>query len=435
MTAPPAPVPGIHALGRRDRLWGVAATVGSSVASNLSTVIATALLVRSLGTETFGRVAFISAAASALSSFATAGLALFVIRSISIAAHDPQTARTSAAEVRAASVCGQLIAAVIAAALILYGYLMQHELAPSGFVLAALALPFVTADALSKNRLIGHQHIGALSLATVAGTLTLLSIQLVGAYLYGPQGYLVGFLLGSVFQFGCSQLACRTTIATARPKPSWPELRDCLKSRAFKNFVVPATLAASMVPVAHWCANLIAVNKAARYSDVAILTVAMQFFNMVVFLPTVLNKIILPWTIRKYSISASADNKAHTRRQALLTFLLTCPTPLLLWLLSGSISSLYRFSDASSMQVVYCFVAAGILASTSISISNYLVSSEKMALGLTINALWTLTYLGLAVLLPGGAVAVGRGLVLAYAASLGLALYLLATHRSHDGNS
>ncbi|TDP71436.1 hypothetical protein [Roseateles toxinivorans] len=412
----------------------MALTVGSSVASNLSTVIATALLVRSLGTETFGRVAFISTAASALSSFATAGLALYIIRSISMVTHHPETERTSAAEVTAASLCGQLIAACIAALLILYGYWVQRDLGPGGFALAALALPFITADALAKNKLIGHQHIGALSLVTVLGTLILVGMQLAGALAFGPLGYLVGFLLGSVFQCGCSQLACRVTISTVQPRPTWQELRDSLSSKAFKSFVVPATLAASMVPVAHWCANLIAVNKAARYSDVAILTVAMQFFNMVVFLPTVLNKIILPWTIRKYSTSDSADNKAHTRRQALLTFLLTCPAPLVLWLLSGPISSLYRFSDASSMHVVYCFVAAGILASTSIAISNYLVSSEKMALGLTINALWTVTYLGLALLMPGGAIAVGWGLMLAYAASLGLALYLLATHRSHDGS-
>jgi O-antigen/teichoic acid export membrane protein len=396
----------------------------SSTLGNVLTVVGTAFLVRMLGGETFGKAVLLTSAAITLGTVTSSGICLHILRT---------TARVvSCEEIRAqvwiGTIMGQGIAALITVGLLTMG-LLQDGRSLFEYLLTGLSLHFTTSDALSKNRLIGGQRLIPLAGATIFGSISTVGLQLLGAWIEGPRGYLIGFAAGTGLQALASWLACRAVLPAMG---DWPlgifrQMRD----RELLEFVTLGTLSACVVPLAHWLNSLIAVHKMNSYGEVATLTIAMQFFNMVIFVPTILNKIILPKTIKDDFNRDVDDSRREAGRQTWKMVLHTAPILLVIWALSGPITTVYRFPTNDSIAVILCFVGASVLACAAIPLSNYFVSHSKMKRGLVGNILWAATYLGLAWVLPGGAISTAISLLCAYALNLLIALYLVkASHHA-----
>lgn len=407
-----------------DRKWiSSLATLLSSTLGNIATVVGTALIVRMLGGEAFGKAALLSTAAITLGTVTSSGICLHILRTTARAVSDEEV-RT---HVWIGILMGQGLAGFITICLLCIG-IFQAERSLFEFCLTGLALHFTTSDALSKNRLIGGQRMVPLAGATIFGSMSTVGLQLLGAWLDGSQGYLVGFAMGTGLQAASSWLACRFALPAVG---GWPkEIFLHMTDRKLLMFVTLATLSACMVPLAHWLNSLIAVQKMNSYDEVAKLAVAMQFFNMVIFVPTVLNKIILPKTIKDDFNRNIDGSQREARRQALRMGVYTAPILLLVWALSGQITSIYRFPSNDIIFVILCFVGASTLACAAIPLSNYLVSHSKMKTGLVGNLVWASFYLGLAWVLPGGAISTAVSLLFAYALNLLIVLYLI--HASHN---
>lgn len=421
----PLALEGTNTDHRPTRRWiPTLATLLSSTLGNVLTVVGTALLVRMLGGETFGKAVLLTSAAITLGTVTSSGICLHILRT---------TARVvSGEEVRAqvwiGAIMGQGIAALITVGLLTMG-LLQDGRSLFEYLLTGLSLHFTTSDALSKNRLIGGQRLIPLAGATIFGSISTVGLQLLGAWIEGPRGYMIGFTAGTGFQAVASWLACRAVLPAMG---DWPlgifrQMRD----RELLEFVTLGTLSACVVPLAHWLNSLIAVHKMNSYGEVATLTVAMQFFNMVIFVPTILNKIILPKTIKDDFNRDVDDSQREAGRQTWKMVLHTAPILLVIWALSGPITAVYLFPTGDSIAVILCFVGASVLACAAIPLSNYFVSHSKMKRGLVGNLLWAATYLGLAWALPGGAISTAISLLCAYALNLLIALYLVkASHHA-----
>ncbi len=242
-------------------------------------------------------------------------------------------------------------------------------------------------------------------------------------------GYTIGFATGTGLQAAASWLACKRNLAPMGPIPQgiFKRLRDV----DFIELVAMGTLSACIVPLAHWLNTLIAAHKTADYGEVATLTVAMQFFNMVIFVPTILNKIILPKTIKEDAGRHVDESRRDAYRQSLKMVLHTAPMLLVVWLFSGPIAAIYRFASHDGITVIMCFVGASVLACAAIPLSNYFVSHSRMKQGLLGNAAWAAAYLGLAMTIPGGAIGAAVSLLCAYAINLLLAFVLVkASHHA-----
>jgi O-antigen/teichoic acid export membrane protein len=407
------------------RRWVPAlATLLSSTIGNVLAVMGTALLLRMLGGEAFGKAALLTSAAITLGTVTSSGICLHILRT---------TARViSEEEIRAqvwiGMIVGQFIAALITVGLLIMG-LIQDERSLFEYLLTGLSLHFTTSDALSKNRLIGGQRLMPLAGATIFGSISTVGLQLLGAWMEGPPGYMIGFALGTGLQAVSSWLACQASLPAMGV---WPQgILRRMRDRELLEFVTLGTLSACVVPLAHWVNSLIAANKMNSYSEVATLTVAMQFFNMVIFVPTILNKIVLPKTIKDDSNRNVDDSRREAGRKTWKMVLHTAPMLLAVWALSGPITAIYRFPTPDGIAVILCFVGASVLACAAIPLSNYFVSHSKMKRGLVGNLLWAATYLGLAWALPGGAISTATGLLCAYALNLFIALYLVkASHNA-----
>lgn len=399
------------------------ATLLSSSLANVLAVAGTALLVRMLGGEAFGKAALLTSAAITLGTVTSSGICLHILRT---------TARVvSSEEVRVqvwvGTVLGQGVAALITVGLMIMG-LLQDDRSLLEFLMTGLSLHFTTSDALSKNRLVGGQRLLPLAGATFFGSITTVGLQLLGAWMGGARGYMFGFVVGTGFQAASSWLACRAALPTIG---AWPQgIFRRMQDRELLKFVMLGTFSACVVLLAHWLNSFIAAHKMNSYGEVATLTIAMQFFNMVIFVPTILNKIVLPKTIKEDLNRDVDDSRREAIRQAWKMFHHTAPMLLVVWALSGVITAIYRFASPDSIAVILCFVGASVLACAAIPLSNHFVSQSKMTRGLVGNLLWAVTYLGFAWALPGGSISTATSLVCAYILNLFIALYLVKT--SHD---
>jgi len=407
-----------------NRRWGGAlATLLSSTLGNILTVVGTALLVRILGGEAFGKAALLTTGAITLGTVTSSGICQHILRTTARAVSDEEV-RT---QVWIGMLMGQSIAGLITISLLFLG-IFQGERSLFEYFLTGLALHFTTSDALSKNRLVGGQRLIPLASATILGTTSTVGSQLLGAWLHGSEGYMIGFAVGTGLQAVSSWLACRSALPAIGGWPKKIHLR--MNDRELLEFVTLATFSACVIPLAHWLNSLIAAQKTSNYEEVAKLAVAMQFFNMVIFVPTVLNKIVLPNTIKDDFTRHINDSRRAARRQAWMMILYTGPILPFVWTLSGPITSIYRFPTADGIVVILCFVCASILACTNIPLSNHFVSHSKMKHGLVGNLVWAVFYIGLAWVLPGGAISIAISLLCAYSINLLIVLYLI--HASHN---
>jgi hypothetical protein len=181
------------------------------------------------------------------------------------------------------------------------------------YFLTGLSLHFTTSDALSKNRLVGGQRLMPLAGATIFGSICTVGLQLLGAYIAGPRGYMIGFAMGTGLNALSSWLACQASLPKMGALPIGIFRR--MRERELLGFITLGTLAACVVPLAHWLNSLIAAHKMNSYGEVAMLTIAMQFFNMVIFVPTILNKIVLPRTIKDDFNRDIHDSRSEALRQ------------------------------------------------------------------------------------------------------------------------
>ena len=143
-----------------------------------------------------------------------------------------------------------------------------------------------------------------------------------------------------------------------------------------------------------------------------------------------MNKVVLPKTIREDSTRDIEGSRRAARRQVWRMILYTGPILPLVWILSGPITSIYRFPTADGFVVILCFVCASILACAAIPLSNHFVSHSKMKRGLVGNLVWAVFYIGFAWLMPGGAISIAISLLCAYAVNLIIVLYLI--HADHN---
>jgi len=387
-----------------------AATLVCSVVGNLAALAATAWLIHHLGSEPFGRMALLSGAAGSLSSFAGSGFALYALRSLSI-----DSGPRAAAGLAAAQLGSQLLASVVSLSALAVTLIVPSDWSTAEVAMAAVILHCMTADAQYKSALAGRQEVLWLATGTLSGALALAIAQASGALLAGPRGYLGGMAVGTATQALVSWWVFRRTERGSSIVPM-SQVLGLLSERPLLSFVVPATLSASLVPLAHWAANAVAAAKGS-YADVAILSVALQFFNMVMFVPTVMNKIVLPRTIRADRIDGAARNRTLRHSSWMLCSLVA---PLLVWALQAPITTVYRFDHPSSMAVLYCFTAAAAVACMLIPMSNRLVSQHRIWLTLVGNAAWAGCYVGVAWSLPGAALAAAQALLIAYIVNFAL---------------
>ncbi len=400
----------------RRFVGGAAWSVLGAVVSSGVTLVMLMLVARLLGKETYGQFVVIQSTLGMVGVFAGFGIGAAAIRYVAeLRALD--TARLGHILTLAErTVLGfGLIAST--GLMIAARWMASHMLNAPGvgapLAIAAIAVFFAALDGYQKSVLIGFESMRAFAIGTITSVIAGFPIMLLAANHYGLQGAAVAMVVNALIQASISRYQMVRELKKFEVKHNadgclseWPVLW---------HFAFPALLAGALVGPAHWAAQAMLANTPKGYAELAALGIAMQWFNVIMFVPTTTGRVVLP------ILTDHVTKKDDRRSRVILLYamganaIVAVPLAVIVGMLSPYIMSLYgKGFEHDYVPLVVAVVTAALLA-IQIPVGNLLVAKSRMWLGSLMNLGWALIYVGMSyVLLDFGAIGVMAALGTAY---------------------
>lgn len=400
----------------RRFLGGAAWSVLGSVVSSGVTLIMLMLVARLLGKEVYGQFVVIQSTLSMVGVFAGFGIGAAATRY----AAELRTRNTvrlghilTLAE-RTILGFGLLTSAGLVFAA---GWMATHILNAPGLsvplAISACAVLFTALDSYQKSVLIGFESMRAFAIGTVIGAAAGFPIMLLAASYFGLQGAAVAIVVNALLQASISRYQMARELQKYKVQRS---AKGCLSEwSVLWRFAFPALLSGALVGPAHWAAQALLANTPNGYAELAVLGIAMQWFNVIMFVPGTAGRVVLP--ILTDHITKNDHN--NSRRILLYAMganaIVAVPMAVIVGVFSSSIMSLYGSSfEHDYVPLVLAAMTAALLAIQT-PVGNLLAATSRMWLGALMNAGWAFIYVGLAYLLVNkGATGIMLALTIGY---------------------
>jgi O-antigen/teichoic acid export membrane protein len=400
----------------RRFLGGAAWSVLGSALSSGITIIMLMLLARVLGKDVYGRFVVIQSTLGMVGVFAGFGIGAAATR---YAAELKTRDTIRLGHILALAERGIVGFGLAASATLVFsaGWIASHILnAPDlslPLAISACAVLFSALDSYQKSVLIGFESMRAFATGTVIGAIAGLPIMLLAANNFGLQGAAVATLLNALLQASFS----RYQMVRELNKNNVPRCsKGCLNERPILwRFAFPALLSGALVAPAHWATQAFLANTSNGYAELAVLGIAMQWFNVIMFIPSTAGRVVLPMLTdllmknnhggsRKFLIFAIAANA-----------IVALPVAVIVSIFSPKIMGMYGNNfQHDYLPLTLAVMTAAILAIQA-PVGNMLAASSRMWLGALMNAGWASVYVSVAYLLVNkGAVGVTLALGIGY---------------------
>ena len=254
----------------------------------------------------------------------------------------------------------------------------------------------------------------AFAAGTIASALLAIPIMLVATQLYGINGAATALSAIALLQAGVSRYQM---VREMHAKGICRYAKNLLsETSVLWTFALPALLAGALVGPAHWAAQAMLANTNNGYSEVAVLGIAMQWLNVIIFLPATAGRTILPMLT---DYLASPDQKG-SRYILLLAMaantVVAVPLAAIVVLLAPAITGYYGSEFTHSATPVTVAAIIGGVVAIHLPFGQVLSAANKMWTATLTNGLWCIVYLiAAAALVERGATGILLALLLAYA--------------------
>lgn len=381
----------------RRFLGGAAWSVLGAIVSSGVTLVMLMLVARLLGKEVYGEFVVIQSTLGMVGVFAGFGIGATATRYVAeLRALD--TARLGHILTLAeGTVLGFGLIASTGLA-IAARWMASHMLNAPGLgaplAIAAVAVFFTALDGYQKSVLIGFESMRAFAISTISGVIAGFPIMLLASSGYGLQGAAVAMVVNALIQASISRYQMARELRKYEVKRNaigclseWPVLW---------HFAFPALLSGALVGPAHWAAQAMLANTPKGYVELAVLGIAMQWFNVIMFVPGTAGRVVLPM------LTDHVTKNDHASSQKILLYamganaLVAVPVAVIVGVLSPYIMGLYGKNFEHDYIPLVMAVATAALLAIQIPIGNLLAASSRMWLGALMNAGWAAVYGGLA---------------------------------------
>lgn len=400
----------------RRFLGGAAWSVAGTTASSALSLLAMIFVARMLGKETYGQFVILQSTLSMVGVFAGFGIGTTATRYVAeLRLRDPgRLAHILALAERSILSIG-LVAAV--ALTLTSGSIASRLLNSPNLALplsvAAASVLFSALDSYQKSILIGMEAMRAFAIGSAAGAAASVPIMLVLADIYGLNGIAAAMVVSTLIQYAISRAQVRGLLTRFDIKR---ESRGCLREwRVLRDFALPALLGGVLVAPVHWLCQALLANTPHGYAELATLGVAMQWFNMLIFLPNIASRVLLPILTEHLASGDHAQSAKALKLAIVSNLVVVTPAALAVALASPWIMSAYGpgFRDGVPSLALSAFVA--MLYSGALPVGQILAAGGRMWRGATMNLGWAAIYLGAAFPLSEyGAIGIVVSLGLAY---------------------
>ena len=419
-----------------SRFFGGAAwSVLGSVVSSGVTLIMWMLVARLLGKDVYGQFVIIQSTLSMVGVFAGFGIGVAAIR---YAAELRERDTVRLGHILTLAERSILGFGLLASTALVFaaGWMATHVLNAPGLsvplTIAAVAVLFSALDSYQKSVLIGFESMRAFAIGTVIGVVAGFPIMLLAANYFGLQGAAVAMVVNALLQASIS----RYQMARELQKYKVPRsAKGCLsEGPVLWRFAFPALLSGALVGPAHWAAQAFLANTPNGYAELAVLGIAMQWFNVIMFVPGAAGRVVLPILTDHVTMNDHGGSRRILLYAMGANAIVAVPIAVIVGVFSPNIMNLYGISFGNDYVPLVLAVMTAALLAIQTPVGNLLVASSRMWLGALMNAGWAFVYVGLAYLLVnkgavGIMVALGMGYVVHSTWTFWFALRLLRSVR------
>lgn len=312
---------------------------------------------------------------------------------------------------------GGVIAVLI---LVAAPYLAEHTLKASHLVndlrLGAVLLFVSILNGAQNGTLAGFENFRSIALNTLWGSIAEAIFMLLGAWLWGVSGAILGFGCGFAVLFLCNRLSIRQIMRHEGISTSYSSFRRADLSLLY-TFSLPAALSSLMVAPTFWVMRSILVRHSG-FEELAMFEAADQWKVIILFIPSAVSQIVLPilsgtaseggnkfWKVLKLNLYLNGG----------VAFVLALGVSLF----SPWIMRMYG-SGFTDYRILIYLAASTIFTALATVVGLSISSRAKMWIGFSFNLLWALMVIGFSYLF----VHQGFG-------SEGIALALLCAYAIH----
>ncbi len=402
--------------------------VGAAISSGLVLCVGI-YIARNLGKETYGQLIIIQGTLSALGVVAGFGIGGTAIRYIAEMRLN-QVARLTRI-LALLELAAFLVACLMAAALMFGSRFVAVDVLKSPalalpLALSAVSLLFVAMDNYQRCVLIGFEEMKANAIGTLIGMTIGLPFIVILTNLYGLNGAAVGLVFSAFVQSVVSRFQVRTQFRLRTMALHW---NGCSREwRVLRDFALPSLMAGLFVAPAHWVAQAILANSHGGYAELAVLGVAMQWFNIALFFPSVAGRVILPIVTERLLSGHRAQAMSVIKMAVVANVLVSVPLATIIGIASPHIMEMYgdKFRSGWAALALASFIA--ILVVAAMPIGQMIAARNKMWVGACMNLAWaTVFVIGAWILVDLGSLGVVTALGVAYIAHT--AWVVLYVHR------
>jgi O-antigen/teichoic acid export membrane protein len=415
----------------RGAFW----TLVGAAAARILRIPISVFLARFMGPTKYGELGIASASIDLFGMLAGLGLGMTATKYVAeLRVKDPTRA---GAIIAISTVVATVGGGVFAVALFVFApWLAAHTLgAPQLTVplrIGSLALFFSSINGAQSGALFGFEafHVVA-KLQAMVGVLDL-PFMLGGYFLGGLNGVLIGMAASRIMT--CILMQRALTGEAARYGITIVLTHWRQELAVLWHFSVPAALAGAMAFPVNWVCSAILVNKPHGYAEMGAYSAASQWYNMLIFLPSVLGSGLLPILSDRMG---DRDGKSSGKIISFMIGLnaaIVVPCAFVMSLGSPLIMRLYGagYRDAWPTLIVVLWTAA--IMALIAPVGDVIAASGKMWIGFVMNSGWAAVFIAFTVLLaPRGSIGLASSRLIAYAfhAAWTLGFARLILRRNH----
>lgn len=405
-------------------LSGSGWSIISSMVAQLIGLLTMIICARLLGSSVFGRLVILQTTLSTVGLLSGFGVGATAIRYLPTHRHEPPERIGHILGLCERTVltfgisCATL--AIVFSGRIARDLLNSTDLA-TPLAIALLSILFLALDGLYKSALIGLERIKSYATAAIAGQLWNLLVVTVGAATLGLLGAAIGLAASGCVQAVISRILLNRKLAELGI--GFVRRGSLREWRVLRDFALPSLLATAMVGPAHWLCQLILAGTGGGFHQIAVLGIAMQWFNAIVLLPTAAGRVLTPILVES---TADGDHRKSLKVLQISVASLavvTIPCAGAIAFFATIIVTSYGSDFSGEQSALQLATVAGAIAAITAPIGNILIARSRAWLGLLMNFCWACAYVGLSYLLRShGAVGVTASMAIAYVALTALIL-------------
>ena len=394
---------------------GVFWSMAGAVISRGLMLVASILVARMLGKEVFGEYGIIRSTVGMFGVFAGFGLGLTATKHV---AEYRQSDPDRAGRIIAISgLFAMLTGGVMALGLFIFApWLAEHTInAPhlaSVLRIGTLILFINALNGAQTGALSGFEAFKTIAYVNLFVGLISFPILICGAWFGGLTGAVWALAVNLGFNWLLNRVALRkearrhsVPVSFKKCSVEWPILWK---------FSLPAVLAGSLGGPIYWVCSAMLVNQPNGYAEMGVYTVADQWFVMLLFIPGLLGRVVLPLLSERYSQEDTRQSAKLVVLSMKINLLVILPFVLLAGIASPYIMNLYGEEFRSGWPTLVVILLAAAILAAQTPVGQLVAASGRMWTGFVMNVAWAITFvLGAFMLAEGGSL----GLAVAKAAS------------------